>query len=913
MSITGHEVNVRLILCVFVRKIDNYEMVSNALNGTEKVRKLRHSIMKINVVCLLFFVIFVFGATLFAIETEQKLIGLTFETDVHGWQAERFCRAILQNKALCIQAVGGSPFFSRLIDVSGGQMRVVVELRTSTVSTMTASWTTQGSPRRSNDKMITLSLDPDGLWHSYEFAFPISDRLMSFAFQFSAFDGTWEIKSFTVYRRSVHPLKAIRIVPYHYSDENGNKREMLRYTIQNNASIPLAFQVGNQPEELKLQESQSIDLGVPIKTEGNLSVANLKLCPKEFPEIDYSVFLYKPEGKTDWISKKFGNEKTIEIAPDARMARIWFGDKIVAIIAPIVHRQGVIPVLALESTEMPLRFKSPDTELEIRVENESLRFLIEDKTVPNSVQNSVSNSVPLESPVVRIFGTLQSGLLPGVEFLGAGDVSSSAIDIEEPYNDRSEPNPLWITMPMALLGTDQGSVMLRWNNMKLQPRLASPNHFDRTDDHRISLMGSSIDVTLDFWEPTGDLAVIQALRRYFKERGLPEPLAAPRSSEEQRLLHLQALRGVLQMEDGLQWGYAAEPEWQRKSFADMLSTLVRLEEAGHDYRLLKPTEIVSGGADIANDAIYFLTGRIEEWKKTREDAVQSILVLRNPDGSFLHRTRFTEVEASMTSFGYTAIRTLEIMELVRLTGNRELFEKIRQSLDYLKRCDVPRGGFYRDTPLHTPDLLTAATLVWLYTWAFEFSGEPEYLERAKRFALMGLPFVYQWSDRENMLYVTVSKLGGTERRLPHWFGVSQTRVGIVFAYALNLLSRYDSEMDWKRPAIGILHAVEKIQYADGSETGCVPDLFNVMTQERRSWKVNPCALVSLRWAIENKTDSLFVLTNKEKTERYVSPYPLRRTTQGIEAYDVPADRKFQILHNGNRIGKAEGNGLVILD
>jgi hypothetical protein len=874
---------------------------------------LRFSVMKINF-CLLFFVFFVLTIGLSAAEIEQKVAEMIFETDVHGWQAERFCRAILRDKVFFIQAVDGLPFLSRKMDVLGGQIRIVVEIRTSTVSTVTASWTTQGSPRRSNDKMKTLSLNSDGTWYSYEFNFPISDRLTSFTLQFSTSDGTWEIKSFTIYRRSMHPIKVLRIVPYQHTDENRNNRNMLRYTIQNNALVPLTFYVGHQPEELKLQESKSIDLGVPIKTEGNLAVANLRLRSKDFSEIDYSVFLYKPEGKTDWITKTFDQTKTIEIAPNARMARIRFGEKIVAIIAPIVHRYGVIPVFnpASDSTENSFHFESPDVDLKIRIENQSLRFLIKDKTSPEN--QALLNFEPIEGPVVRIFGTLQSGLLPGVEFLGQGDVSSSTIDIEEPYNDRSKPNPLWMTMPIALLGTDQGSVLLRWNDMKLQPKLASPNYFDQTDDHRIGLIGSEIDVTLNFWEPvhSKDSAVIRALRYYINERGFPEPPDAPRNSEEQRLLNLQALRGPLQMENDLQWGYAIEPEWQRKPFADMLSTFVRLDEAGQDNRLIKPTEIVSGGADIANDAIYFLTERIEEWKNTREKAIQSIFILRNPDGSFLHQTRYPEVESLRTSFGYSAIRTLEIMEFVRLTGNRELFEKIRQSLEYLKHCEVPRGGYYRDTPSHTPDLLTAATLVWLYTWAFEFSGETEYLEWANRFAFIGLPFVYQWKDRENMLYITVSKLGGTERHLPHWFGVTQTRDGIVFAYALNLLAKYDSSVDWKRPAIGILHAIEKIQYVEGTEAGCVPDIFDVTTQERRSWKINPCALVSLRWAIENKTDSLFVLTNKERTERYVSPYPLRWTSQGIEAYNVPPDRKFQILRNGNRINKAEGT-LVIQD
>jgi hypothetical protein len=232
-------------------------------------------------------------------------------------------------------------------------------------------------------------------------------------------------------------------------------------------------------------------------------------------------------------------------------------------------------------------------------------------------------------------------------------------------------------------------------------------------------------------------------------------------------------------------------------------------------------------------------------------------------------------------------------------------------LSFLDRCDIPCGGFYSDTPFHTPDLQAAATLVWLYVWAYEYSGDAEYLERAKHFAFAGLPFVYQVSQKEHMLYGTVSKFGGTNRRLPIHFGVSSTRVGIQYAYALNLLSKHDDQTDWKTAALGILHAMENLQYTEGTVAGCVPEWYNMVMQERQGGKVNPCALVSLRWAIEGKVDSLFVL--REGRDRYTAPYPLRKTTKGIEAFDVPPGQKFHILHNERRYGTGDGNGLITVD
>jgi hypothetical protein len=411
-------------------------------------------------------------------------------------------------------------------------------------------------------------------------------------------------------------------------------------------------------------------------------------------------------------------------------------------------------------------------------------------------------------------------------------------------------------------------------------------------------------------QPAEKAASFRVIQSYVARKGFPPPPPPLRTAEEQRLLLVQALTGGLQSEMGGQWGYALESQWERKPFADIISTSVRLTEVTGE-RMRNPNVLVSGGSDITNDAIYFLLGRIPEWQQQRETAIQQMTATRNADGSFLFRTRFPQLETAASSYGYTALQALAIMEYVRVTGNNELFAVVTKALEYLESCEIPCGGFYRDTPFSTPDLQAAATLVWLYVWAYEYSGNAGYLDRAKHFAFAGLPFVYQTASKPHMLYGTVGKFGGTNRRLPIHFGVLSPQVGIQYAYALNLLSKQDNETDWKTVALGILQAAENLQYREEVEAGCVPELFDVVQQERQGLKVNPCALVSLRWAIEGKVDSLFVLTDGR--DRYTAPYSLRKTPQGIEAYDVPTGQKFHILHNARRYGTGEGKGLITVD
>lgn len=862
------------------------------------------------ILAFLFFAAFLVGST-HGEEIEQKLGEMTFETQAHDWRANRYCRSFLRDGSLVVQSQGGTPSLSRFVQEIGGQIRVVLRLRTFTESRLLIFWTTKGSPRRSGDKSTELSLQADGQWHDYEVRLSVPDVLTGVSMEFEGTEGTWEIQSIGAFRSRPHPLVLERTVLENHNDRDGVVRERLRYTIRNDVTVPLTIRGEKLPAEgVVLPGRQTLDFAVPVRTAGNLAAVNLRLEAEGFPATDFPVFLYRPEGTTDWLTRPLDaafEGFTLEIAPDGRMARLRKQDEVVALIAPLVHRGGALPELRLTSnpSARTLRFEGPEVSLRLTAGDDSIRFEIDDLS-PEHEDAAAPARPPLEGPVIRMPGTLKSGLLPGVEYLGPGDVSSSTVDLAEPYNERSRPDPLWVTMPLAVLETEHGGLALRWSDMTLQPGFSSPNRFDRTDDHRMSLQGRKIDATLHWIAPSTrspESASLRALRAFVSDRSFPDPPEAPRSLEEQNALSLRALRGILQGEDAASWAYAAEEVWPRRPYADMLSTLARLSDVPP-----RPGEIVSGGADIANDAIYFLADRADLWRASRENAVRSLLALKNPDGSFFYRTRFPEVESAETSFGYTAIRALEIMELAYLTGEREFFDAIRPSLEYLRSCEVPRGGFYQDSPLHTPDLLTAATLVWLYSWAFEFSGEKEYLELARRYAFSGLPFVYLWSDRENMLYTTVAKLGGTQRQLPQAFGVARPGTGIVYAYALGILAKHDPSVDWRRVSLGILHAAERLQYAEDPEAGCLPELYDLKNRQRLSWKVNPCALVSLRSALDDRPNALSVTVTE--SGRYLSPYPLRQTPTGLEALDVPPGRKFQILRNGYRVINAEGPGHV---
>ena len=864
-------------------------------------------------------------------EVVQTLLHTTFnefeQRASNGWRAEQHCRTVVRNDFLSVEAFGGEPQIFRTIDnFNGGDFHLFIEMRTRTESTAALYWTSRGSFRISDEHQVILPLNEDGDWHIYDFEFNVPDILESLMLRFSAPDGSWDIRSIKLIRRTRPPMVVHDAVPIVHEG-----REMIRLTVSNSLLVPLDFRVANQPANLRVLRGNVIDFGVPIRTRGHLASAVLTLHPEGYPCMIYPVFLYRHEGDTDWIQRPLANDKMLEIAPDGAMARFWQGDTLFGIIAPIVHRDGEVPdfVLADDSTESELHFDSADIELRIRIGSPLLTFDIRDKNSPitPSDEDEISGVGNLEGPVVRLFGDLRSGLLPGVEFLGSGGVSSAQIDVAQPFHDRSRPEPIWMTMPLAVLETEKGGAALYWDDSSLQPVFSSPNLVDYTDDHRMSLISrrpdTPIRVSLELMSPGEEAASFRAIKSHVARKGFPSLPTPLRTADAQLQIYRHAIGGPLQSEMGGTWGYALEPQWERKPFADMISTSARLSEAvGHRSR--NPGILVPGGSDITNDMVYFLFGRIIEWQQERESALQQIIVTLNADGSFLFRTRFPEWETAASSFGYTALRALAIMEYVRITGNENLFSIVENALQFLERCEIPRGGYYLDAPFHTPDLQSAALLVWLYTWAYEYSRNDEYLRRAVHFAYAGLPFVYQISHRHGLppeilsgesephvLYGTVGKFGGTHRRPPLHFGVISTRTGIQYAYALNLLSRFDHQTDWKTVAKGILQTMENLQYTEGEQTGCIPELFDIITQHPHGWTVNPCALISLHWAVNGRVDSLFVL--QDGRNRYTAPYPMRITPEGVEAYSVPEGQRFHILHNANRYGTGEGNGLISID
>lgn len=348
------------------------------------------------------------------------------------------------------------------------------------------------------------------------------------------------------------------------------------------------------------------------------------------------------------------------------------------------------------------------------------------------------------------------------------------------------------------------------------------------------------------------------------------------------------------------WGHCAEPNWPRQPYADQASTVWRL--TGQIPALPR---LVPGGAHIVNDAIYFLTGRAGEWLAMRSARARQIMAEQKPDGSFRYDGPYQRGHFEDTASGYCAARAVELLEHAWLTGDAASLQAGVKALEFMKHFRDPRGAQTWEVPLHTPDILASAYLVQAYVRGWQLTGQRDYLDRARAWAVTGLPFVYQWSDEPTMAYATIPVFGATGWQAPNWMGLPVQWCGYVYAYALTMLAPLDHAMDWKKIATGILTTAERMQYPSGQFAGCEPDSFNLAEQRRNGPAINPCALVSLRLALEGKLDSLAVATGAG--HRVLAPFPV--TIRGGQArLQARQGVAYQIVVDGARIVQVQSRG-----
>ncbi|MCU0961451.1 MAG: hypothetical protein MUF48_15250 [Pirellulaceae bacterium] len=810
-----------------------------------------------------------------------------FADSTDGWQAQNHCQLGAAGGTLRIHSTGIDPYLAAPVQLPPGGFIVRLRMRSALSGPAQLFWSSTAHPGTAAERVVTFRAQHDGQWHEYQVELDTGGDLTALRLDPGGSAGEAEVDWISIHRGGLHPLE---IVGIHQQLSHVDVR------VRNHGNTDIASVINGQPRALAATAEAVVRIDVP--TELSLVPARIAIEAAGLPAIARTIWVYRPDAAIDHVTHQVG-DLTIQVARDGHEVRLLRHAVPVAALAPLVHADHALPALQLKTDSWPLQFAGDGIRVTIDECSEGLLHI------------AIQSQQPVEGPIVRVFGELEQGLLAGVEYLGKGEHSSSMLDIETPEHLRVAPDPMQLTMPLMALVTDRSSVAMLWDDASLQPTFAVPDFLDGAPGHRMSLQGSRITAVLrvaEGWDDGGRLepAILWAVQR----RGLPALPAPPRSFDEQMRLSLAAYSGMVHDPQHGGWFHAVVPGVSRPGsrgayLADCASAIWRITGQVPDT----PT-LAYGGSHVNNSAIYFVSGRAEQWLRTVNRQAEVLIRGQGPDGSYRYDGEYRRGHFEDTASGICSRPAYQLLEHAHHTANAQSLEAGLRTLQYMRRFRTPRGAQTWEVPLHTPDILASAQAVWACVRAFELTGDRSHLEEARRWAITGLPFVYQWSNRPIMMYATTPVLGATHWKAPNWIGLPVQWCGTVYAYALLLLAPHDSTLDWRHIAEGITICAEQMQYPDGPSIGTLPDVFVLQSQSRQPADINPGALVSLRLALSGKLDGLATATDGQ--HRVVAPFPVA-VRDGQAVVQAVAGTKYQILIDGSRIVDVTSIGTDVVE
>ncbi len=786
-----------------------------------------------------------------ALMTEKLISRWDFSAPDQAWPVMNQCSVAVTGGILRITSDGIDPYVRVPLPPVNGPLIFRWKMRGHVQGPAEVFFATKEEPDMAKNGSIRVSGTGGGEWHSCEVTIPTTQAITVLRFDPCTKPGVLEVADASVAQSHRHPLQfeSVEADGFH-----------VRGTIRNESAGDIAFKLSGKEYVASPGKPVAFEISAPAGrafTEFRIAAE-----AEGLPPLERTLYLHDPEAKMDSID--IGNSNVmVRCARDRSGARIFWKGRLVAIATPLSERFAI--------------------HLD---EDDVLILAIEDG------QEDVG--------MVRVVGPMFQGLLSGVEYLGHGEESSSKLDVARAEHIRFEPDPMLMTMPLAAYVTENASVaMLWWDSKSQHPIFSTPNRYDGTCDHLMGLKGPSLHIRLHFgagFAAGGRMedSILWALRK----RGLPEPPKSPRTPEQQRALCLSALNGPLRTSNG--WYHATWPGQPQHFFVDQASTMFRLTG-----KIPPVPRLVNTGAHVANPAVWLISGRSAEWLAILKKDAEHTMSEQKPDGSFRYDGKFRRGHFEDTASGFCAINALHLLDCAHYTGDAASRDAGLKALEFMKKFVTPRGAQIWEIPLHTPDILAAADCCRVYLRGYELTGRAEYLDLARRWAIRGLPFVYQWSNHPIMLYGTTPVLGATDWTGVVWIGLPVQWCGSVYAYALTELAPLDHTLDWNRIARGILNCAEQMQYPDGDFVGTLPDSFNLQDQARLPAYVNPCVLVALQLRLAGQLDGIAVAADEK--HRIAAPFPVR-IENGRAVIEAKAGLEYQVVVDGSRIVDVKSRG-----
>ena len=461
------------------------------------------------------------------------------------------------------------------------------------------------------------------------------------------------------------------------------------------------------------------------------------------------------------------------------------------------------------------------------------------------------------------------GLFPGLEYLLPGERSSGTDFADPPHNLRTVPHPLKITAPVMIVEKSGNAVGLHWDPLQIwdgehslpAARYISPNWIQNQSNSLMELFLPSVpeyvaENTDEASEPyrlegpvrltydvfaLSNTSLIDTFTWWLDASGLPDSPPMPRSYAETTDLCTRCYKDVCWVPGSKAWKHTHldDPSW---IFWDPMvavalwhhSALTESESLRDEVREQVEEALDARGGYGADLDLSLHLGRLEKTLASWYNRVGSLADSQRDDGSWAFYPSAGKErmgEPGDTSSGWTASRARDLLKFGRITGDPEAIEAGMKAIEYLDTQGRPEGAQTWELQLHVPDVLGSSYVAECYLEAYRITGNVTLLERAKYWALTGLPFIYMWNtpDRPIMRYGSIPVFGAS--LFTHaWFGNIVQWNGLDYAHTLYELSRYDDSMPWRQISEGItICAMQMQRYPGGPHDdvlGMYPDAFS---------------------------------------------------------------------------------------
>ncbi|MFP4171754.1 MAG: hypothetical protein ACLFV4_02480 [Candidatus Hydrogenedentota bacterium] len=498
-------------------------------------------------------------------------------------------------------------------------------------------------------------------------------------------------------------------------------------------------------------------------------------------------------------------------------------------------------------------------------------------------------------PGFETFGESKTqAILPGVDYLGEDEPSSSTKSFEDDQAERRIVEDYKLTAPYMAVTHEDRYVGLAWErDDHPAPVFDSPDRLHESEAHLMALWHPGVGdrrrenevsplgaAPFHANEPQtrtvqlfgGQGATVADVARHYADYKGELPAVPEIEGGAQHAIRLLAA-GWLDSEghqDGLfrhaVWeGFGAQAAaeapaqmlWlaEHTEDSDLAERLRQGAERGLE-RLSPASNYAEGIGHVNRPVAPLLFGRIEGYVEERVASARDSLRQFDEDGIRRYSPPADGPDYSRTHWedhanGHTFIPLENMLEAAAFSGDEALIEDALELLD--KQAEhyagtVPRGAQTWEMPLHTPDILASARALRSYVLGYKLTGDEGYLDEARYWAWTGAPFVYfdYPTDGPIGLYATIAVLGATNWVAPNWIGQPVQWCGLVYRSALHELAEVDGENGpfWDKLARGITASgvQQTFPLEDEERQGLLPDFTILKTQVRDGPAITPATV-----------------------------------------------------------------------